>query len=601
MPYVRCHDDSGGPDVPLELVLHHLAAPVLVLGPDQLVREANPAAAALLGRDQDGLLGCALADLVGSCHAPAVEREWARLAAGADTAVLGSEHVAYDLSALRPDGRFGGVVVALRAVAPSSDDLLDRAMDSAPLCLVAFDRHGLVTYAGGSGFAVLSVDPADTVGQNVLAPYERSAPFEVALRRCLGGEPVDTVLPYGGRVWDLHYRPVLDAAGQVTGGLCLAHDITDWLAPGASGRVSTARSTAVVAPQDQLAVEADLREALALGQLGVDYQPVVQVQDGRPTGAEALMRWVHPTRGVLRPAQFLALAERTGLVLALGERVLRQACHAAAGWNRDLPDAGLQVAVNLSARQLWQPGLAALVREALLVAECQPSWLVLEVSERTVTDDQDVAAGALRSLAALGVGLALDDAGTGTSSSASLRRFPFDLLKVDGSFVAGLGRQDDRGAVVASLISSARSLGVRCLAEGVETPEQLAVLQELDCDFAQGHLFSRPLPSALVTGWLGQAVAGSGDGRALRPPAQRTTSGAAAGGAAAGDPATGAAATDGGAAVERALELHGLGDSLHTVAARLNLEGLRTAHGRRWHHTSVARLVAASHFPGLAL
>ena len=595
MSYVSCHVGGGGPDVSLELVLHHLAAPVLVLDPDQVVREANPAAAALLGRGQDGLLGCRLVELAGSGSGSAVEREWARLADGADAAVVCSGRVAYDLTALRPDGRFGGAVVALRAAAPTSDDLLAGAMDSAPLCLVAFDRHGLVTYAGGSGFAVLGVDPADTVGRYVQDPYEGSAPFELALRRCLGGEQVNTVLPYRGRVWDLHYRPVLDAAGEAAGGLCLAHDITDWLAPGgtgAPGRTSPTRPTAVAAPQDQLGAEADLREALELGQLGVDYQPIVQVQDGRPTGAEALVRWAHPTRGVLRPAQFLALAEQTGLVLPLGERVLRQACHAAAGWNRDLPDAGgLQVAVNLSARQLLQPGLAALVREALLVAECQPSWLVLEVSERTVTVDQDGAAGALRSLAALGVGLALDDAGTGTSSSASLRRFPFDLLKVDGSFVAGLGRQDDRGAVVASLISTARSLGVRCVAEGVETPEQLAVLQELDCDLAQGYLFSRPLPPALVTGWLGQAVAGSGDGRAPRPTALRPTSGGAAG----------AGATDGGAAVERALELHGLGDSLHTVAARLNLEGLRTANGRRWHHTSVARLVAASHFPGLAL
>lgn len=327
---------------------------------------------------------------------------------------------------------------------------------------------------------------------------------------------------------------------------------------------------------DEAQVLADLRDAVATGQLSVDYQPVVRVSDRVTTGVEALVRWEHPLRGRLRPSDFLDLASRTGLLLPLGDRVLRQACHAIAGWNREALDGrALQVSVNLSAQQLLQPGLRGLVQEALVVAECRPEWLALEVTEAAITSDEQAAAAALDALRSLGVAVALDDAGTGVGSSTWLRRYGFDVLKIDRSFVAGLGLGDGRGDVVASLVSLAGRLGVRCVAEGVETVGQLALLQGLGCELAQGYLFSRPMSAEDTTTWLQRATA------PVRPQP---------GAEAAGVPVS---------SLQRALELHAEGASLHTVAARLNLEGRLAAKGRRWHHTSVARMLAGHQFPQL--
>ena len=586
--------EKGRPQASLQQVLRSLKTPVLVLDDAQVVHSANPAAGHLLGRPDAGLIGSHLSDLVSDGHSERVAHAWRQLVEGAAEVVLQVENVAYDLVALRDDGAFTGAVVSCRP-ASGPTNLLEEALGSAPLCLIAFDGSGVVTYAGGSSLTALGVEPVSAIGQDVVERFGGSPPVEAAIRRCLAGEEIDTVLPYAGRVWDLHYRPVLDGAGKPTGGLCMAQDVTDWLPaagrpaspvlapgvaplPGPDPRDWTPRAvvTAEPAVEEQLRVVSDLRKALAREEVSVDYQPVVRVQDRTSAGVEALVRWEHPTRGRLLPADFLALAESTGLLLPMGERVLRQACHAVAGWNREATGAGeLQVSVNVSARQLLQPGLAATVREALVIADCRPSWLLLEVTEATLTTDQDAAAAALRGLKGLGVDIALDDAGTGEGSSTYLRRFPFDQLKIDRSFVSGLGADDGRGAIVAALVSTARSLGVRCAAEGVETAAQLAVLQDLGCDLAQGYLFSRPMPYDQATSWLARA-----GGATLDP-----------------GPAAGAGLPV--ATTRRVLELHAEGASLHTIAARLNLEGRTNSTGRRWHHTSVARFLAEHQFPGL--
>lgn len=324
------------------------------------------------------------------------------------------------------------------------------------------------------------------------------------------------------------------------------------------------------------ALRAELAEAVRGDSIVLHYQPVVRVHDRRPVAAEALVRWEHPTRGLLAPAEFLPAADDDVTSGALGMRVLRQACHAAAGWAREVSSrTPVQVAVNVSARQLLQPGLVAVAREALAVASCPPERLIVEVAEESLLRDPEAAARALGALKDLGVDLAVDDLGTGSSPLSYLRRFPLDIVKIDRSLIAGLGRDADQSAVVASLISMAQAIGVRCIAEGVETADQLSMLRRLGCDLGQGYLFSRPMGSHTAGEWLARALA------PRTSPAPRR----------AGGPAS--------QVVTRALELQTEGASLHTIAARLNVEGHRNSGGRRWHHTSVAQLIAGHLYPDL--
>jgi Amt family ammonium transporter len=240
----------------------------------------------------------------------------------------------------------------------------------------------------------------------------------------------------------------------------------------------------------RLEVETALHRALDHGELRVHLQPFVDIGRGEVDGYEALVRWEHPARGLLEPAEFIPLAEETGLIVPLGRYVLREACATAAGWS----DACATVAVNLSARQLAQPDVVEVVAEALAESGLVPERLCLELTESAVLEAG--AAETLHRLKALGVRLALDDFGTGWSSLAHLRAFPIDVLKLDRSFVSGLGTEPQDTAIAAAVIALGHALGVRCVAEGVETAAQLAVLEELGCDTGQGFLFAAPGPTA---------------------------------------------------------------------------------------------------------
>ena len=248
----------------------------------------------------------------------------------------------------------------------------------------------------------------------------------------------------------------------------------------------------------RLETEAALREAIDQEQLAIAYQPEVLLRDGRLVGAEALLRW-HPDTRVgaddgLPPADFIAVAEETGLIVPLGGWVVRQACRHMARWREIAPDRAPQnVSVNLSGRQLARPELPDVVEEALSEAGLPPSGLCLEITESVLMDDIDVAVSALKALKAIGVEIAVDDFGTGYSSLAHLRRFPVDVLKIDHSFVAGLGRNPEDAAIVRAVLALARTLELGVVAEGVERAEQLYELRALGCERAQGHLFSVPL------------------------------------------------------------------------------------------------------------
>ncbi|HEX8912156.1 MAG TPA: EAL domain-containing protein [Humisphaera sp.] len=258
---------------------------------------------------------------------------------------------------------------------------------------------------------------------------------------------------------------------------------------------------------DRAALEADLRRAAGAGQLRLAYQPVVSLETGRVASFEALLRWRHPDRGDVPPAEFIPLAEDAGLIVPVGEWALREACRQLAAWRAAGAAAGVRVAVNLSRAQLLVAGLPGLVRSVLAEHGLAAADLTLEVTESAVMRDPEAAARTLAGLRAVGVSLAMDDFGTGHSSLACLHQFPFDVLKVDRAFVAKL--TDGRGfaALVQSVTLLARNLGMDVVAEGVETPEQVAALQALDCRYAQGYHFARPLPPDEAARYVGVAAA----------------------------------------------------------------------------------------------
>ena len=246
----------------------------------------------------------------------------------------------------------------------------------------------------------------------------------------------------------------------------------------------------------------DLRRGVGAGELRLHYQPRVQVSTGVLAGVEALVRWQHPTRGLLPPSDFIEVAEESGLIRTLGAWILDEAVAQAVRWQREAPDAApVEMAVNLSARQLADPALVDAVVAALARHRLDPSLLVLEITETALMGDPEAALATLSALRALGVGLAVDDFGTGYSSLTYLKRFPIDELKIDRSFVAGLGTDPGDSAIVASCIQLARALGLRAVAEGVETETQRLALVDLGCDLAQGYHYARPLTPDALRAW----------------------------------------------------------------------------------------------------
>jgi diguanylate cyclase (GGDEF)-like protein len=249
-----------------------------------------------------------------------------------------------------------------------------------------------------------------------------------------------------------------------------------------------------------LAVITDLRHAVVSNEFEVFYQPVVGVRDAIPVGAEALVRWHHPQRGLVAPAEFVGVAESTGLIVAIGDWVLNEACRQAQAWRQTQTiDDAFYVSVNLSPRQLVEPKITDDVARALRQSGLPPSALVLEITETALMLDFDASVVRLQSLKDLGVRLAMDDFGTGYSSLNRLRSLPIDIVKIDKSFIDEVGHEGQDRALVQSIIHITHALGMTSVAEGVEKPDQYDALGELGCDAIQGYLFARP-QSAVDTG-----------------------------------------------------------------------------------------------------
>jgi diguanylate cyclase (GGDEF)-like protein len=245
---------------------------------------------------------------------------------------------------------------------------------------------------------------------------------------------------------------------------------------------------------EMLLVERDLRRALEEEQFVLHYQPKIDLRSGHITGAEALIRWQHPTRGLVGPNQFISLAEERGLIVALGEWVLREACRQNTAWQQAGMEA-LPIAINLSAVHFKQSTLLHGVQQTLQDHGLSADYLELELTESSIMQDAAATIAIMDQLKQVGVVLALDDFGTGYSSLSQLKGLPLDNLKLDQSFVRGLPQDSDDLAICTAVIAMGRALGLKVIAEGVETPEQLAVLRALGCDIGQGYLFARPMPA----------------------------------------------------------------------------------------------------------
>jgi EAL domain-containing protein (putative c-di-GMP-specific phosphodiesterase class I) len=253
-------------------------------------------------------------------------------------------------------------------------------------------------------------------------------------------------------------------------------------------------------------LETDLRRALERNEFRNFYQPIVALESGRIVGFEALMRWQHPTRGMIGPEQFIFVAEETGLIRELGWWSLREACKQMSKWRARSADClNLTISVNLSAKQLLQPHLVEEMGKLLRETNLPPEALKLEITESAVMADPTAAAETLQQIKALGIRLAIDDFGTGYSSLSYLHRFPLDTLKIDRSFISG-GQEGDGGMEIArTIMPMAKNLRLDVVAEGVETIEQVSLLKRLQCKYAQGYYFSKPVAPEQVPQLLAEA------------------------------------------------------------------------------------------------
>lgn len=248
---------------------------------------------------------------------------------------------------------------------------------------------------------------------------------------------------------------------------------------------------------EKITLEADLRFAVERGEISMHYQPLVSLKDGEIIGFEALMRWHHYEKGFVSPAQFIPIAEDSGLIIPLTKWILQETCSQIAEWQKLLPEyRRLLVSVNISGKHLTDESLVRDVRQALESSNLTPASLKLEITESAAMENAEQSIKILNGLKNLGVQLSIDDFGTGYSSLSYLHRLPFDSLKIDRSFVIEVGERGENSEVLQTIVSLAKNLKMWTIAEGIETESQLDILQNLGCDYGQGYLMSKPLPSA---------------------------------------------------------------------------------------------------------
>ncbi|MDF1587025.1 EAL domain-containing protein [Marinimicrococcus flavescens] len=398
-------------------------------------------------------------------------------------------------------GALGG-----RALAVTASGLLGKGLDdllAAPLASAHAVASGFVLTASGPALVAVAPEPAHSDGQRRVVG-EQLDPFILGeLERHLGlpGLRFAPEAPVGAAAMELHSRlgtplGVLawDEAAAATAPLLPAWAPPGLLLTGAAGvlawRALRGGRKRRLLPSRAGWIETELREALQRGELELFYQPQVELGSGRLLGAEALLRWLHPTRGSIPPSLFVPVAENAGLMPEIGRMVLRRAAAEAAGWG------GLKLAVNVSPLQFRERDLVAEIRRTLAATGLPARCLELEITESALLDDPVGAAAMMAQLRKLGIGIAIDDFGTGYSSLSHLHRFPFDKIKLDRSFTEQILEQPQSRTVVEAVARLARELDARLCAEGVEREEQAALLGLMGFEEAQGFFYGRPMAAA---------------------------------------------------------------------------------------------------------
>ncbi|CAE6909047.1 hypothetical protein R69608_03414 [Paraburkholderia nemoris] len=361
-----------------------------------------------------------------------------------------------------------------------------------------------VARLGGDEFVILlehlgseATNEGTLVADNILAQF--SQPFDLDNKQYIVSASVGLAFAHAGRGRGDADTLLRDA------------DVAMYRAKnGGKGRYVVFEENMHAEAVKKLEIETDLRYAIEHRDLRVYFQAIMQLQEAGFREMEALVRWQHPTRGLLPPSEFIAIAEESGLIIPLGRYVLEEACLQVARWQREFPtEPPLQISVNLSPRQFDDPNLVADVAAALSNAQIAAASLKLEVTEGLIMRDTERSIETLQKLKDFGVTIAIDDFGTGYSSLSYLRRLPLDVLKIDRSFVQGIGTSAEDDAIVRAVISMAQSLGLSVTAEGIETSEQATLLREWSCQTGQGYLFSRPLPAEEFTALFRASSSGS--------------------------------------------------------------------------------------------
>jgi len=364
----------------------------------------------------------------------------------------------------------------------AGDQLLIEAAER--LCAAVRENDGVARF-GGDEFAVLCEDLIDIrgateVARRVIRAFE--APFPCGKHEAYVSASIGITFSHSGTETAEAMLQFADAAmyRAKDGGRAKFEVFDDSMQQWIAGR---------------LAIESALRYAIARGELVAFYQPIVAASSRVIKGFEALVRWERPGFGLVPPGTFIGVAEETGMILEIDEWVLRDACRRAVDWATRWPERRLGVSVNISSRQVLKGNIVALVRQVLDTTGLDPTLLTLELTETTLIDDAVSARTVLSALRDLGVNIGLDDFGTGYSSLTYLREFPINVIKIDRSFVHTINTEREGTAIVAAVVSLAKSLNMSVVAEGVETFEQLEAVVDLNCELAQGYLFSRPTPA----------------------------------------------------------------------------------------------------------
>jgi diguanylate cyclase (GGDEF)-like protein len=547
-----------------EAVVDRMADGVIVLDEEGRVMDLNPAAQAMLGVDGRGFVGRPAASVLGP---------WAMLAEGGADAVSAAAEVdaqtpagprRFDvrMTALSRAGEYGGRVFVLRDVSERTraEEALRRsafydALTGLPNRALFRDRLEKAverSHRGSHPFAVMFLDLDRFKLVNDSLGHHMGDELLIAVGRRLVTcvRPADTVARLGGdefavlledvtgmdhattvadRILAVLDQPVSleghDVFPNASIGVVMGSDLeeppehllrfADVAMYRAKARGRNRRELFDPSMHqnvvDRLQLETDLRRAVDRGELRLLYQPIVELATGRTSGMEALLRWQHPERGLLPPADFMRVAEETGVIAAIGAWVVREAAGQLVAWQREVPaEVPLRMSVNVSTRELADPAFAERLEEVLREAGPHPDTLRVEVSESTMMRNAEQVIPVLQRLRELGVRAYMDDFGTGYSSLSWLHRFPVNVLKVDRTFVERVPRERDAVEIVRTIVALARTLGLEIIAEGVEHPEQAALLREMGCQYAQGFHFAGPLTAAQAGAHLAaQAPAGA--------------------------------------------------------------------------------------------